>query len=149
MQFLSITPVSPKMKVRRVWNLEIFWWHHSLLLISHQRRYLESANLFTPIESQEQFIMALRIEIKTLGKVGKAAGDSSLLWQPGSFIFRSSPDLPQGFFQFPNYAIQWTSDNLLHTSPSFLCMRGHPHLSPPLHSPAHPVSLDDYKSPCR
>lgn len=121
MQFLSTRPVSPKMKVRRVWNLEIFWWHHSILPINHQCGYLENANLFTPPESQEPFIMALRLEITILGKEGEAPGAPACSGKPTP-SFSGAPPTLQGFFHFLNYTIQSASGKrLLHTGPSTLC----------------------------
>jgi len=108
----------------------------------------------TPIESQKQLIMALRIETKILWEVSKAPGGSSLLWQPCSFFFLSSPHPRQAFFQFLSYIIQSASGNhLLHirTSdhPSSLCLKGAPSPLTSSPSPTPPVHLDDYKSLCR
>ena len=84
-------PVSPKMKVGSMKSGRYSEDPILFFTIGHQSSHLENTNLFTPVESQKQCIMALRIKTNIPDRGSKAPGDPSLLWHPRSLLLPERP----------------------------------------------------------
>lgn len=105
-----------------------------------QSSHSENTSLFTPAESQKQFIMALRIKTKSLRQsAGPRRSQPSLalpLWVASSSSSTMQTVLPQAhLFQ-------------TRTAAAPRVWKVHPHLSLPP-TPTPPVCLDNCKSPFR